>query len=71
MESDPYINITFCAACPKCKKINQKREKDNMLLCINPKCKQLFCYICNKAIQDEGHYKVSNCHLVSDPWTDL
>lgn len=71
LDHDPYINIKLCAACPACKAINPKRGKANLLVCLNQDCKQMFCYICNKAVKGEEHFKQSNCHANSEVWTDL
>ena len=69
-ERDPYINIKWCVKCPECNEINPKQGRDNKMTC--GKCHQLFCYICNKKIQDESHYLgQSSCHATSDAWTDI
>ena len=71
-EQDPYINIKFCAKCPKCNSINPKRGKSNLLICTESNCKEIFCYICNKTISGPDHYKSgANCHANSEPWHDI
>jgi len=69
LDHDPHINIKHCAACPDCKQINQKRGRDNTIICKS--CNHKFCYICNKSITDASHFKVSNCHEYSEVWNDL
>ena len=69
-EGEDYINLKFCAQCPDCKAVNEKKTRQNMMTC--HKCQQLFCYICNKSIGGEEHYKGKTlCHSESDPWTDF
>ena len=69
--SNEYINIKFCARCPKCKVINEKKTRANSLNCVN--CAELFCYICNKSIGGLEHYTCTKsiCHAESDWWNDL
>ncbi|TNV81070.1 hypothetical protein FGO68_gene6496 [Halteria grandinella] len=66
-----YINIKFCAQCPGCKSINEKKTKINAINCHN--CSQLFCYICNKSILGINHFQHSKtiCNYESEHWTDL
>lgn len=70
-EGEDYINLKFCAACPKCKAVNVKNTRNNAFTCV--KCKENFCYICNKSIDSTlDHYgEKSFCHLESDPYMDL
>ncbi len=49
-----FVNLKFCARCPDCRTINEKKTKVNALTCTN--CEKLFCYICNKSIKDIKHY---------------
>lgn len=53
-EHEEYINLKFCAKCPHCSAINEKKTKVNALTC--HRCSKLFCYICNKAIPGLEHY---------------
>jgi len=69
--SEDFLNLKFCARCPRCEAINQKQGTRNALTCT--KCQRLFCFICNNEMEDEGHYNkvAALCHLNSDPWTDV
>jgi hypothetical protein len=67
-----YINLKFCAKCPHCEEINEKKTKVNSLEC--KKCGQIFCYICNKPnAAGMSHYQgaKSTCHYESEHWCDL
>ena len=66
-----YTNLRFCAKCPQCDTINEKKTKVNALNCQS--CSKEFCYICNKAISGISHYQgaKSICHYESDHWNDL
>lgn len=70
-EHNDYINLRFCAKCPYCNGINEKKTKCNALKCTD--CEKLFCYICNKAISGPAHYQGAKtmCHYESDHWNDL
>ncbi len=70
-EFNDYVNLKFCARCPDCNTINEKKSRCNALNCIQ--CKKLFCYICNKLISGPEHYQgaKSLCHYESEPWNDL
>ena len=71
-ENLEWVNLKLCAFCPdsNCKQINQKEGDANLITCKS--CQKPFCYICNKSIQDESHYKGNaNCKEFSDPFTDF
>lgn len=70
-QNGDYINLKFCARCPNCREINEKKSKVNALVCKG--CSQTFCYICNKSISSLDHYKgaKSTCHYESEHWCDL
>jgi hypothetical protein len=70
-ENNDYFNLKFCAKCPDCKAINEKKTRANALEC--SKCSKLFCYICNKSITGPDHYQGAKtmCHMESDHWNDL
>ena len=53
-EDIKWINLKFCAMCPCCKEINEKKNEFNTLRCTG--CDKKFCYICNKEIVDDQHY---------------
>jgi hypothetical protein len=53
-EYEDYTNLRFCAKCPHCEAINEKKTRLNLLHCV--KCQNTFCYICNKAIGGQEHY---------------
>lgn len=70
MEGEDYVNLKFCAKCPHCNAVNEKRTRKNALDC--RKCHKMFCYICNKPIQGLEHYSGrSLCHLESDFYADF
>ena len=69
-EYEEYINLKFCAKCPHCNAINEKKTRANALTCV--KCSKLFCYICNKAISGVEHYQgKATCHKESDLYADF
>ena len=70
-EYNDYVNLKFCARCPGCNQINEKKTKCNAISCLL--CKKPFCYICNKSISGQEHYQgaKSLCHLESEHWNDL
>ena len=70
-EHEDFINLKFCAKCPLCGAINEKRTKVNALDC--NKCGEMFCYICNKAISGLEHFnsKTNYCHIESDLYADF
>lgn len=70
-KTDDFLNLRFCARCPRCEQINEKKGTYNLINC--SKCEQFFCFICNLEVDGEDHYnKVSAmCHLNTDPWTDI
>jgi ribosomal protein L37AE/L43A len=57
-EGEDYINLKFCAKCPHCETINEKRSKCNLFEC--NECHKMFCYICNKPISGPEHYQGKN-----------
>ena len=69
-EGEEYINLKFCAKCPHCQAINEKKTRANHFTC--HKCLRDFCYICNKPIAGIDHYQgKSLCHYESDPYADF
>jgi len=70
-DRNDYFNLKFCAKCPDCQTINEKKSRLNALNCT--KCGKLFCYICNKSISGPEHYQGAKtmCHMESDHWNDL
>jgi hypothetical protein len=69
-EGEDYVNLKFCARCPHCNAINEKKTRLNALDC--HRCKRTFCYICNKPIQGLEHFHgKSHCHQESDPYSDF
>lgn len=53
-EGEDYINLKFCAKCPHCNAINEKKTKINAFTC--HRCEKMFCYICNKPINGLEHF---------------
>ena len=69
-EGEDYVNLKFCAKCPHCSAINEKKSRSNAFTC--HRCQRMFCYICNKGINGIDHYSgKSHCHSESDPYTDF
>lgn len=53
-EGEDYVNLKFCAKCPACSAVNEKKTKANAMNC--QRCEHMFCYICNKSIEGLDHY---------------
>ena len=70
MTEYPYVNVKLCVKCPRCGAINRKKDRKNMITCVE--CQGLFCYICNKPQVSMDHYNGQNsCVPESDPINDL